>query len=296
MIQFLREDELLSEDVVRANWRRGYNEIFGNHDGYGFLVEDFTSISHENVNEAQYAYRALQHSNNMNGGRYVCDRLPYAIDTSNNTPREVPYLNALPILGERTEFRMMSRIENRLTLSVPELLQYDLVHLDAAYRKYVDIQHKVKVGPMAMRRVIRYEDLIVARIYQELDYEYIVEINFRETYTKPQLYCRYCQMILFEHLRESNHCALCRFTKSCRFSSNIFEMRRHFQTCPGDLVEYGRDDRDKWYNIVQWMIEPRDDGEDESDDDNMWAEGFVSDSSSDGGYDDEIIGGEAVEE
>lgn len=277
MIQFLREDELLSEDVVRANWRRGYRALFGDYDSFGFLEEDYTAVHRENVNRAQEAYRTLQHSVNRNGGRYECARLPFKINIGNNTPREVPYLNALPIMRERNNFRPISRTENMLTVTVPQLLEFDLVHLDAAYRKYRGIGHKVKVGPMVMRRVIRYEDLILARIYQELDYHYIMDINFRETYTMPQLYCRHCQIIMFEQLRESNHCALCNFTKCCRFSSNIFEMRAHYQACPGDQEVLNLNYRDSWNTVVEWMTDVGFDSDND---------GFASLTSSDHGYSD----------
>lgn len=263
-------------DDIREYWRHAnLPDVFGEYLIYEPLDEDVVGINLEKLSDTQSAYREIKR---LSGEiPFYCDRLPFSIDCTNDTMRDVPFLNAKVMMNDPVVIVPFTPREQRVRSSIPKLREIDLVQLNQLYHQYRGLGYKLKVGPSSMRRVIKYEDLIVARIYDVLGYEYPEDLPFNEVYVRPNIYCRSCQLSLFQRMMSSSHCLLCLFTKLCRFSSNLFELKGHFRGCLGDHVLGNVEDAGMMDHVQMWMFD--DDVELEEDNDDA-DDGYSTTSSS----------------
>lgn len=207
-----------------------------------FLFEENYAAEHiERFTDARSAYLSLQRYSHDYGQALRCERLPFTIDHSDQTARDLPFFNAKPIPIVQELYSPFSALEIASADLIGTLSTTNLVTLDGMFYNFRERGLKVKCGLNGFRKVYRFEDLILAYIFDAVgEFNTGGFINLDEILINPKPYCRQCQLRAFPELRSEGHCNACAFTKATRFSSTIFEMPGHLNGCTGDSPNYLR--------------------------------------------------------
>lgn len=223
-------------------WVNGqYYTHFPNFVECFLFEENFTAEHMEHFADAKRAYNSLQRFSHDYGRAFQCERVPFTIDHSDQTARDMPFFNAKPVPVIQEMYAPFSALEIASADMIQTLGTTDLVSLDTMFYNFRERGLKVKCGLNGFRRVYRFEDVILAYIFDAVgEFNIGGFIDLDDILINPKPYCRQSQLRMFPMIESKGHCELCAFSKATRLSSSIFEMPGHLDGCTGDSPSYLR--------------------------------------------------------
>lgn len=225
---------------VKWFWSQGLYEMLSEFVSFVEIEENLAARHIEKPYEARDHYKILRSDRQPKTG-FKCKNLQFSIKICKfQYRRGYDYLNEIT-MKFRADRKPFTVKEMTAAMSVKSLNTFDLITLNRLYHEHRGDNLKIRCGPNGFRRVFRYEDIIMAFIFQMIEKPIESGICPEDVQIDPVPYCRQCQLHIFRSMSPHFCCNVCEFVKNTRFSSSIFEMEEHFAWCTGDDPKLPRD-------------------------------------------------------
>lgn len=225
---------------VKWFWSQGLRILMAEFTSFVEIEENFAARYIEKHYEARDYFKKLR-ATRQTEKQIVCKNLPFAIQVYKFQHRQgYGYLDSIS-MKHREDCKPFTVKEMTAANSVKYLINFDLITLNRLYHEHRGDNLKIRCGPNGFRRAYRYEDIIMAFIFNVIEKPIEFGICLDDVQIDPAPYCRQCQLRLFAWMSQIFCCDLCEFVKNTRFSTSIFEIEEHFSCCTGDDPKLPRD-------------------------------------------------------